>query len=85
MLDPSRLELFRYFEEEAATTGATGAAVNSVSFHKSGEQFVTATDDGFLELFDAPTGTKLAVMSTEAGCQHVRFTHSREAILCVVW
>jgi hypothetical protein len=77
LLSMATLKPFRYFVDQAMVKWP----VNSVAFHGAGEHFVTAGDDGFLGLFDAVGGRKLALMATEAGCRAVQFTHARDAIL----
>ena len=77
-LDAASLRPFRTFEEPGPHANSQ---VNSVSFHRSGEQFVTASDTGFIEVFDSFAGAKLAVLSAENGCHFVQHTHARDAII----
>jgi|TARA_B110000208_G_scaffold149947_1_gene181069 COMPASS component SWD2 len=71
-------QVFKKEEGEASVH----ASVNSISFHKDGEFFVTASDDGVIELYDSlKARRRKAVKSTARGARLIQCTHHTQAVL----
>ena len=72
----------QYIAGQVFGSSESPAAVNSLDFHKDGKFFVTASDDGMIELFDSLKARQRKVAkSTSRGARLIQCTHHEQAVV----